>query len=274
MDRIFEDHAYHLTGAASLVNHKHKNPNSYEIIQILSGEGSAFLQDRTYPLCAGMLLLIDAASLHCILPSDVSTYCRNKLIVDKQYLHKLFAAMQSEKMLLSFFQPHAGSCFYLKETDAEQVDRLFASMESEFARDLPDGQVPVCSSLLSIFVLCSRFTQQVMPRTDDKLAPVMQYVRMHYQEELTVENIAEQMHMSKFYLCHMFRKQTGLTVMQYLYEQRLAAAKRLLQASSESISDIAYSCGFGSSSHFCTWFRKKEGMSPREYRKRHYLTKV
>jgi len=266
MNGTFEEYAYHQRGGASLINHKRKNPNSFEIIQIVSGEGSAFIQDRTYPLSSGMLLFIDAASLHCITPADVSCYCRNKLIVAKEYLQDIFRAMQTGDMLEEFFQPYAGTCFYLSENHARQVDGLFRSMETEFREQTPHRNLQVLSSLLGIFTICAEASRQVAPREDDKLAGVMQYLRSHYPEPLTVETIAAETHMSKFYLCHLFRKQTGLTLMQYLYEQRLAAARQQLQFSTDSISTIAQNCGFGSSSHFCTLFRRREGMSPREYR--------
>jgi len=268
MNRNFEEMAYHLTGGASLVNHRHQNPDSFEVIQIIRGEGTAFLLDRTYPLSEGMLLFIDAASLHCITPLDVNNYCRNKLIVDKQYLSRVFEAVQANEMIERIFGPHAGSCFYLTSSQAEQVDRLFQKMESEFVDESAERNMNVVAALMNIFSLCCRSTEKVPPLTDDKLSPVMQYLRLHYAETISIDRIAEEMHMSKFYLCHLFRRQTGLTLMQYLLEQRLAAARCQMAFSNCSISEIAQNCGFGSSSHFCTLFRRIEGLSPREYRQK------
>ena len=91
-----------------------------------------------------------------------------------------------------------------------------------------------------------------MPTEDDKLTQVMQYLRNHFTEPLSVEQIAETAHVSKYYLCHLFRKKTGFTLMQYLYEQRLAEARRQLLHSTSAISEIAQNCGFGTSSHIPT----------------------
>lgn len=267
MPAVFEETAYHQTGGATLVNHRHLNPDSYEIIQVLGGSGTAFILDRTYPIAAGTLLFIDAAFLHCITPADVSGYTRNKVIVGKAYLNGVFNAMGCSEALDAFFCPHAGSCFYLNDEQAARVDGLFRTMTASAHTDSPC--LLTISALMSLFSLCSCFSEPVEPHSDDKLAPVLQYLRQHYAEPLTVDRIAEQTHLSKYYLCHLFRRQMGLTLMDYLYEHRLSVARQQLLSSGMPISAIAQNCGFGSSSHFCTLFRCREGMSPREYRKKH-----
>ena len=267
MHGIIDESAYHQTGGASLINHRHLNPDSYEIIQVLGGDGSAFILDRTYPFTPGTLLFIDAASLHCITPADISGYARNKLILDKAHLHGIFEAIGCTDALDAFFKPHAGSCFYLNEEQSRRVDSLFRTITSENPQE--KNGLTVMSALLNLFSLCSRSTEPVEPRSDDKLAPVMQYLRRHYAEPLSVDRIAAETHLSKYYLCHLFRKQTGLTLMEYLYEHRLSAARQQLIDTDLPISAIAQNCGFGSSSHFCTLFRKREGLSPRDFRKNH-----
>lgn len=268
MRKIFEETAYHQRGGASLVNHRHQNPDSYEMIHVLSGGGSAFIEDRTYALVPDTLLLIDAASLHCITPADVTGYSRSKLIIDRTYLRGVFSAMGSLSALDGFFTPGAGSCFYLSEEQSRRVDGLFFDMTRELEAGEDASALRVVSSLLNLFELCSRSMRHVEPRPGDKLAPVLQYLRAHYAEPLTIERVANELHLSKYYLCHLCRKQTGLTLMQYLCEYRLSVARQQLTYSELSISAIAQNCGFGSSSHFCTLFRRREGMSPRDYRRK------
>lgn len=266
MQDIFEEIAYRQQGGATLVNHRHRNPDSYEIIHVLGGEGDAFILDRTYPFSAGTLLMIDAASLHCIMPRDVSGYNRSKLIIDKQYLREIFGAMRAADVLDGIFTPNAGGCFYLSDAQSRQVDALFRSMEG--AHGASERRLRVVAALLGLISLCAGATRPVLPRSDDKLAPVLQYISAHYAEHITLDQLADRVHMSKYHLCRMFRRQTGLTLMQYMYEQRISAARRLLALTDMPISAIAQNCGFASSSHFCTMFRRHEGMSPRDYRRR------
>ena len=268
MKRTFEEYAYHLTGSASLVNHRHKNPDSFEVIQVHSGEGSAFLHDRTYTLKPGMILFIDASSLHCILPVNVQEYCRSKLIIDKQYLHDVFTAMQELPVLEQFFLPPAGKCFYLDKTQAKEADELFCQMKEAFSS--AGSRLEVMMLLFRLFVLCKSASSQNVNREEDKLAPVMKFIHEHIAEQITLEQVADQLHMNKYYLCHLFRRLTGLTLMQYVSEQRISAAREQLKSSSEPISSIALNCGFAASSHFCTAFRKREGITPSEFRRNYH----
>ena len=265
MKAMFEEMAYRLCGGATLVNHRHSKQDSYEIIHVLGGEGSVFLQDRTYPLTQGMLLFIDAANLHGILPDNVNAYRRSKVIVDKRYLQGIFEAMQAQEIPEELFSARSG-CYYLDDSQSQQADELFRGMTREYEKE--NGSLfRIMLALLGLCALCGQIKEPAGPREGDKLAPALGYIRHHYAEALTVEMIAENTHLSKYYLCHLFRKQTGFTLMQYLYEVRLSAARRLLSTTDMSISDIALNCGFGSSSHFCTLFKRHEGLSPRDFRR-------
>lgn len=268
MNRNYEDMAYHLRGSASLINHRHQNPDSYEIIQIVSGEGTAFLLDHTYPLKEGMLLLIDAAYLHCISPLDVSHYCRSKLIVDKQYLQGILSAIQAEAVLEHLFRSHAGACFYLSQPQAQNADELFRDMQEASVYEEGKSNLVIASSLIRLLMMCASTAGQSIPSRDDKLSPVLKYLCTHFSEPLTVDQIAQQTHLSKYHLCRLFHRQTGLTLMQYLYEYRLSVARQELTSTNRPISAIAQDCGFSNSSHFCALFRRREGMPPKEYRKK------
>jgi len=266
--RTFEEVAYHQSSNASLINHRHQNPDCYEVIQIVKGEGTVYFLDRAYPIREGMLLFIDAANLHCISPLDVTEYCRSKLILDKQYLHGIFQSMQAMATLERFFHHHGGACFYLPQSKIQTADGLFQTMHESLILDEAEVNFAIISALMQLFALCTHTSEQAKPVADDSMAPVLRYLCAHYGEPLTLEQIAEQTHLSKYYLCRLFRRHTGLTIMQYLYEHRLSIARQQLILTDNSISTIAMDCGFSNSSHFCALFKQKEGMSPKEYRKK------
>ncbi len=70
--------------------------------------------------------------------------------------------------------------------------------------------------------------------------------------------------LSKDYLSQLFKKTTGLTVTEYIMKKRLSSAKQLLDRD-VSISDTAYALGFCSESYFISCFKKKYGITPKEY---------
>ncbi len=93
------------------------------------------------------------------------------------------------------------------------------------------------------------------------------YINRHFAEPLTLAQLADRVSLSRFYFTRIFAKETGQTPYQYLYSTRLSYARYLLKTSGTSTKEIAFRCGFSSESSFCSAFRKKEGMSPGEYRR-------
>ena len=82
-----------------------------------------------------------------------------------------------------------------------------------------------------------------------------------------LEQLAEEGHMNKFYLSHAFKKEYGLSPINYMIDCRIREGKRLLADTDLSLSQIAGILGFSSPSYFSQSFRKAEGISPAEYRK-------
>ena len=261
---FIRDAAYHQCGRTSLTRHRHTDDGTLEIIQILDGEGSVLIQDKTYALFPGMLFFIDAADVHFLNPQNEASYRRNKLIVDKATLHRALEAV-GDTELLNVFRSENGGCFIPEQTQLEQIDEVFRSV----CTTPQSSGTATLYAVVQLIQLALPRLQTVPSESDARISAILQFIRQHYAEPLSVESIAEQVMMSKFHLCHLFRTHTGMTVMQYLNEQRLHAARSMLSRTTRPVVEIALACGFGSSSHFSTVFRSREGLTPREYRQRH-----
>jgi AraC-like DNA-binding protein/ligand-binding sensor protein len=94
------------------------------------------------------------------------------------------------------------------------------------------------------------------------------YITDHESETIKLEQIARAFNVSTFYFCRKFKKETGVTFVDYLNRFRIERAKILLDNSSLSVTDIAYGVGFQSLTHFNRTFRKVVSVSPTEYRLR------
>ena len=97
-----------------------------------------------------------------------------------------------------------------------------------------------------------------------------EYIREHYQEELTVAGIAGEVNLSPSYFSRTFRESTLMPPYDYLLSVRLEKAKELLLESGASVSETAYRCGFNSTSNFIYFFKKETGISPLQFRKIKY----
>ena len=96
------------------------------------------------------------------------------------------------------------------------------------------------------------------------------YIYNHLNEKLTLDDIADVLKMNKSYICELFKKETGMTVLTYITKLKVEAAQNMLIYSDYSSVDIANYFNFSSHSHFISIFKKYAGMTPKEYQKSHF----
>ena len=99
---------------------------------------------------------------------------------------------------------------------------------------------------------------------------VMEYISRHLQEPLTVERLSEVAQRTPSYLSTLFKKETGISLSEYIRRERIDMARQLLRYTDYSCLEIAEYLCFSSDSHFSKIFRKYTGLSPTAYRKRYF----
>lgn len=100
-----------------------------------------------------------------------------------------------------------------------------------------------------------------------RLKSIITYINNHYMEKIQLEDVANVVNLSKSACCREFKKHMKCTIFEYLINYRLVMATKLLVASDYSVTEIAYNCGFGTTSYFIEKFKNKTGVSPYVYRK-------
>lgn len=99
------------------------------------------------------------------------------------------------------------------------------------------------------------------------MTPVKQYLEQHYQERISLDLLAEQFYVNKFYMTRIFKQQFGDSIVNYLTQVRITRAKQLLRFTDMSVEKIGQACGLSDVNYFARVFRKVEGTSPGEFRK-------
>lgn len=97
---------------------------------------------------------------------------------------------------------------------------------------------------------------------------VTAYIETHLERELSLEEIAGELHYSKYYMAREFRKSTGITLHKYIQGRRLEEAARKLAQTEQPILEIAFDAGYGSQQAFTQAFRVEYLCTPQEYRRR------
>jgi YesN/AraC family two-component response regulator len=93
-----------------------------------------------------------------------------------------------------------------------------------------------------------------------------EFIEAHHSEDISLETVAQAVHMSTFYFCKQFKKGTGLSFTDYLGRVRVEKAKQMLLNPNARVSEVAFDAGFQSITHFNRIFKKHAGQAPTEYR--------
>jgi AraC family transcriptional regulator len=103
--------------------------------------------------------------------------------------------------------------------------------------------------------------------SQQKLRQAIAYIQDHLAQEISLTVIAAHLNMSHYHFCRLFKQSTGLSLHQYVIQQRVERAKQLLLHGKLSISEIAIACGFSHQSHLTRYFKRLTGVTPKTLRK-------
>ena len=155
--------------------------------------------------------------------------------------------------------------------DVDRADAVCGELEAAFARDhaqLMPSLVASVWQILALYESVPRYeTVEAQDRADPRLRIVESILHSRLDESLSVDYLAEQAGVSTSQLHRLYKQWFGQSLHRRLQEIRLAMAKDLLKYSNLRMNEIARRCGFKDATHFSFLFRKKEAMSPMEYRR-------
>lgn len=98
---------------------------------------------------------------------------------------------------------------------------------------------------------------------------IVSYIHKHYQEDITLEQLAQMFYVSPFYLCREFKRYTNSTIVQYVNITRVMNAQRRLMETDKTVTEISRETGFSNLTHFNRVFKSITGTTPSGYRKHH-----
>ena len=103
---------------------------------------------------------------------------------------------------------------------------------------------------------------------------IKRYIREHLAKEISLSDIATCVHLHPAYCCGLFKKETGITIIEHINQSRVELAKKFLRSADAVISDIPELCGFTNYKYFARVFKKSTGLSPSAYRKKNDLRQL
>ena len=243
----------------------------YELYYLVSGDVTYIIESRLYHLRPGDMLLISPRELHqlCIRP-EMAVYERFVLWIDPKTVQALSDSLTD---LGSFLDPGRPGYSNLLQLSPEDQGRIRTWMEQLYRETLsPDfGSKLLQHSLITqLLVTVSRLVAQasVQPQEDAPSAQfvsrIIDYINLHYMEQLSLDMLAERFFVSKYHLSHEFNRQIGTSLYRYIQKKRLMIARQLLSQGKKP-NEVFGMCGFGDYTCFYRAFRAEYGLAPKEY---------
>ena len=120
--------------------------------------------------------------------------------------------------------------------------------------------------LASFLYIYNRICETVCNTENHHVMAVKQFISDNLSENLSLEVIANHVHLAPQYICALFKKETGMTLTRFILKARVDHAKMLMIATNAPILDIAESCGFSDYCYFSHSFKQVTGVSARQFR--------
>lgn len=190
-----------------------------------------------------------------------TTHC----YLDPTFLtHAAYESANSEQVELKPFFPAPDPLVYQIVLSLKTVLETDATNSCFYAESM-------ATALAAHFLRNYSTRKHSLPEYEDglpkyKLKQALEYMNVHMSENISLATIADELGISQYYFCRLFKQSTGMTPHAYLIQQRVERSKQLLRLKEYSMLDIAIECGFANPSHFAKWFRRYTGISPKQFR--------
>ena len=223
--------------------------DKYDVTYIIKGNARYTIDRKIYELGPGDLLcLAEGVEIEAV------TYPKNPMHCFSVNFNSLYTTTTKDPFL-----PMIKNIGIRKE-----LVELFREMTLSWLNK-QDGYIMKTRALLMLIL--HRLNEILVFKNDNmsgdyRINKITRFIAAHYSDKLTVKDLAELVNLNKAYLGRLFKKQTGISIDQYIIKIRVRNAESMLQSGDYKVQEVAEHCGFSDVFHFYKLFRATRGFSP------------
>lgn len=262
----------------------------YEIIYLAQGEIDLMVEGKHYHVTPGAFIILRPGQRHSIRSVGTELVRQPHVhfdLVEDENSPRVYISFEDmndidpkeyylfRKDILDEFYPNIPPVVYLD--NAKTLYGLLMSIIREKEKRVVYSEVLVNGLFMQMFSLMLREIsmkdlhaarqESSQKQGDDIAQQVQEFLNNNLNRDISLDELAESIHISKYYLCRQFKQVFGVSPMQYHLDSRISRAKWLLASTQLSISTIAEMVGFQSIYSFSRAFKKRENVSPSVYRR-------
>lgn len=233
-----------------------------EIFYVIRGKGSFIVEDEKFDVKEDDLVIVNPNISHTEVSDDGAPLEYIAVGIEGITFSTLVKNEELGNYFLANYENFKHEILFYLKTLVHEV------------QNKDDFYEPLCQNLIEVFIInvIRRANKKIAVSSTKKMnkecAYIKQYIDQHYQENITLDDLAKLTFMNKYYLVHAFKKYIGMSPINYVISKRIEEAQSLLETTSYSVSQISDLVGFSSQSYFSQIFKKTTGHTPFEIRKR------
>ncbi len=242
-----------------------------ELSIALSDSGHFLIGEKLYPIQHGRVFYLNTMDFH----RSVSETLYKRYVI--HFSADLLNGLSTEEVnLLEFFSPRPVDFNHSVVLNPKQLESALEIIERsielmEENKQAKDIYMKLMISELLLLINPLFKHQQAMPMEPTTyqfahIMPIISYIQNHLEEDLSLDFLAQQFYLNKYYLSKLFKKSTGYGVTEYIIHMRILKARELLRKN-HSVQQVGEMVGFNNNCHFIRTFTKLIGISPKQYSK-------
>lgn len=226
----------------------------YEIELIISGSGSYIIDGVERKIEKNMLFFMTPVNFHRVdtAGSQVITVMFMGEICDNNMLFRLSSAFNSDSVALC-------------DADAKYLAAVMHELNVASSENDDEYSFHLLNSILG--KIC-RLTNSHKHGYMSRVQTAMLFIQNNFRNDICLEDIADAAGVTPSYMSSIFRRECGVNFKDYLGGIRFDYAKKMLEYSDMTVTDVCFESGFNDYANFERSFRARFGLSPREYRKK------
>ena len=231
----------------------------YEVVAITHGRGTHSINDKTYQVMPGDIFLMHPGDYHMMIPADKNTTFK--------WLSCIW--------LPEFYHLNDPILLNTKKYNDEytlDITNMFLDMMREFNLKQQDYLEIIHHQLIALLKKLKRIASNAKDNYADRyknalVKKAVDFINTNYQQNLDLQNIADQLQISQVYLCKLFKNQMEISTIQYLRKVRVDNAIKLLMTTDMTVNQISAQVGFSDVKNFIFAFKKAAQTTPLKFRK-------
>lgn len=235
-----------------------ENHDSFLLLYTINGKGFLQSDNAELQLCKNDAVIID-----CHFPHKYHS------LSDKWEFLWIHFDGASAKTMFNIIYPSNMIC-PVRINNPYEFEQHIKELANRLGRNSITSHNDISLRLHSIMnTICSSALEHIsdLKSPDNNIGIVLDFIENNYSQQITINDMVQNIHISKYHFIRLFCRLMGITPYQYLTNYRINISKTLLRTTNKTVAEIAEICGFLDTSNFINHFKKHTGQKPLGYRR-------